>query len=489
MAFDHHRMNGEIDREARRKGRWRFGYHIMAPSGWINDPNGLVQYKGMYHVFFQHYPNGVEWGPMHWGHVASRDLVNWKHYPIALTPGDACDRDGCFSGSAIEKEGEVCLIYTGHRYADAAKKSSDQVQCLAASRDGINFEKSPDNPIIGTHPKEGSGDFRDPKVWRRGDHFYLIAGTCKDHIGKVVLYRSSNLKNWTYLGVLAQSDGKLGYMWECPDFFALGGKHILMISPQGIEPDGDLYQNLHQTGYFVGNFDYEHMQFDYGDFTELDNGHDFYAAQSFQDNSGRRIVIGWMDMWDSPMPEQAEGWAGALTLPRELHLSENGKIRMTPVPELTQLRKRELVHESELLISENRSFHRLNEELMELEMLFDLKKSDANQFGIKLRCGETEETVIQYETASRVLTLDRSKGGAGPGGTRRTKLPEHDTLKFRIYLDRSSVEIFVNDGEKVMTSRIYPREQNHGVQLFARGGGAQVQNLRSWSLKDIWNEK
>jgi beta-fructofuranosidase len=489
MLFDRHDMGGQENREVRGKGRWRLGYHIMAPSGWINDPNGLVQYKGMYHVFFQHYPNGVEWGPMHWGHVASRDLVNWKHYPIALTPGDAYDRDGCFSGSAVENDDELCLIYTGHRYADQKKTVSDQVQCLAVSKDGITFKKFPENPIIGTHPKEGSGDFRDPKVWRRGGHFYLIAGTCKDRIGKVVLYRSSNLKNWTYLGVLAQSDGKLGYMWECPDFFALGGKHILMISPQGIEPDGDLYQNLHQTGYFVGDFDYASIRFNYGSFTELDHGHDFYAAQSFQDDFGRRIAIGWMNMWESTMPEQTEGWAGALTLPRELHLGENGKIRMTPVSELVQLRKRELIRESELLISERRSFHQLNEELMELEMLFDLKKSDADQFGIKLRCGETEETVIHYETANRVLTLDRSKSGAGPGGARRTTLPASDSLKLKIYLDRSSVEVFVNGGEKVMTSRIYPREPNQGVQLFAHGGSAQVQNLRSWALKDIWNEE
>ncbi|MCQ2009731.1 MAG: glycoside hydrolase family 32 protein [Sporolactobacillus sp.] len=478
-----------VFKQAKEKKRWRLGYHIMAPSGWINDPNGLVQYQGMYHVFFQHYPNGVEWGPMHWGHVASRDLVHWKHYPIALTPGDSFDRDGCFSGSAIEKDGKLCLIYTGHRNADDAKKSSDQVQCLAVSKDGINFEKSPENPIIATHPKEGSGDFRDPKVWRRGDHFYLIAGTCKDRVGKVVLYRSSDLKNWTYLGVLAQSGKNLGYMWECPDFFELDGKHILMISPQGIESENDLYQNLYQTGYFVGNFDYEHLQFNYGHFKELDNGHDFYAAQSFQDHSGRRIVIGWMDMWESPMPEQAEGWAGALTLPRELRLGADGNIRMTPVAELLHLRKNERMNAENLQVSGSHTLNQLDDDLLELELLVDLHESDADCFGIKLRCGKTEETVLEYDAANCVLTLDRSKSGTGSGGTRRTKLPKRDSLKLRIYLDRSSVEVFVNDGEKVMTSRIYPTEQNQGVQLFASGGRLTVQNMHSWSLKDIWNEE
>jgi beta-fructofuranosidase len=489
MLFDRHDMDGQENREVRGKGRWRLGYHIMAPSGWINDPNGLAQYEGMYHVFFQHYPNGTEWGPMHWGHVASRDLVNWKHFPIALTPGDAFDRDGCFSGSAVEKDGELCLIYTGHRYADKEKTVSDQVQCLAVSKDGINFKKFSDNPVIATYPKDGSGDFRDPKVWRQGDFFYLIAGTCKNHIGKVVLYRSHDLKSWTYLGVLAQSDSNLGYMWECPDFFELGGKYILMVSPQGIEPEGDLYQNLHQTGYFVGNFDYASIRFDYGSFTELDHGHDFYAVQTFQDDSGRRIAIGWMDMWESPMPEQAEGWAGALTLPRELHLDENGRIRMTPVADLARLRKKELMNVEDLLVAGSHTLNQLNDDLLEVELIIDLRVSDADYFGIKLRCGETEETVIQYETASRVLTLDRSKSGVGPGGTRRTTLPACDSLKLKIYLDRSSVEVFVNDGARVMTSRIYPMEQNQGVKLFTRGGSAQVQNLRSWALKDIWNEE
>ncbi|MDN3956599.1 glycoside hydrolase family 32 protein [Sporolactobacillus laevolacticus] len=485
MALENQQTNTKIDNETQTAKRWRLGYHIMAPSGWINDPNGLIQYKGNYHVFFQHYPYGVEWGPMHWGHVASHDLVHWKYYPIALVPGDTYDRDGCFSGSAVEDEGELCLIYTGHRYLDKEKSLADQVQCLAVSRDGIQFTKDSNNPVIASYPEEGSGDFRDPKVWRHNDFWYLIAGTTKNHIGKVVLYRSSDLRTWTYLGVIAQSEGNQGYMWECPDFFELNGKHILMISPQGIEPEDDCYQNLHQTGYFVGHFDDECFDFSHGSFNELDKGHDFYAVQTFQDDQGRRIAFAWMDMWESLMPEQEEGWAGALTLPRELTLAADGKIRMKPVEELKKLRKDKLLSVENEYISGEKTYHELTDELLEIEVEFDTTLVEAFDFGIKLRIGETEETVIRYDPKGEKLILDRTKSGTGVGGVRQTALPKSERLRLHIYLDRSSVEVFANDGETVMTSRMYPTEKNEGVRLFSNEGDVRMTRLNVWRLENI----
>lgn len=176
--------------------------------------------------------------------------------------------------------------------------------------------------MITKHPEEGSGHFRDPKVWKHGDYWYMVLGTRKGDIGKAVLYKSIDLRKWEYLGVLAESDGTLGYMWECPDFFELDGKYVLLFSPQGIEAKGDLYNNLFQTGYLVGEYNYETNEFVHGAFIELDNGHDFYAVQTFLDNKGRRISIGWMDMWESNMPSKEDGWCGALTLPRELKLGK-----------------------------------------------------------------------------------------------------------------------------------------------------------------------
>jgi beta-fructofuranosidase len=467
--------------------RYRLGYHIMAPANWINDPNGLVQYKGDYHVFYQHHPYSTKWGPMHWGHVKSRDLVHWKHLPIALAPDTPADCDGCFSGSAVVDGNELNLIYTGNLFDDEEKTEVDQVQNRAFSTDGIHFQKDPLNPVIPKHPECGSGDFRDPKVWKHGHDWYLVAGTSHDKVGKVVLYRSPDLRHWTYAGIIGQSEGNQGYMWECPDFYELDGKYVLMCSPQGIEAEGDRYQNLYQTGYFVGDFDYATGKFTHGGFTELDNGHNFYAVQSFKDDRGRRIAIGWMNMWESPMPEQQDGWAGALTLPRELHLSEKGKMRMTPVDELKQLRVKRMLTLSSVEVSGTQAFPDLTDELLEIEATFDLIASNADTFGLKLRTGKTEETVIRYDVRERQLILDRSKSGQGvDDGFRRALLSESNQLKLHIYLDRSSVEIFADDGETVMTSRIYPTEENNGVLLFAGDGQVSVKEMSAWRLEDIW---
>src|SRR5581483_226994 len=155
----------EAIKRAKEKVRddYRLGYHIMAPANWINDPNGLVQYKGEYHVFYQHHPYDENWGPMHWGHVKSKDLVHWEYLPIALAPTEAYEKDGCFSGSAVDDNGVLTLIYTGNIWVDREKDILDQSQCIATSTDGIHFTKEAVNPVIAKHPEEGSGHFRDPK--------------------------------------------------------------------------------------------------------------------------------------------------------------------------------------------------------------------------------------------------------------------------------------------------------------------------------------
>ncbi|WP_010632785.1 glycoside hydrolase family 32 protein [Sporolactobacillus vineae] len=462
---------------------YRLGYHIIPHKGWLNDPNGLIQIENEYHVFFQHNPFSAKWGLMHWGHFKSNDLVHWEQLPIALTPGDCNDVAGCFSGSAVEDDGVLNLIYTGHNYADAEKKIPNEVQCRAFSIDGTHFKKDLQNPVIQEHPESGSGDFRDPKVWKHGQFWYLVVGTTKDGIGKVVLYRSTDLQNWAYQGVLAQSDGSQGYMWECPDFYKLDGKYVLMFSPQGIKPSGDHYQNLYQTGYLIGDYDYSTNIFNHGPFTELDHGHDFYAVQSFEDNKGRRIAIGWMDMWMSPMPEAKEGWAGALTLPREINLVKGKKIRMTPVKEVELLRIRQLLSCREEQIIGEKTFS-FKEDLLEIEVEFD--EISASDFGISLRVGQTEKSVIHYDTKFQKLILDLTKSGQAARGIRQVSLPLEGSLKFHIFLDRSSIEVFVNDGDVVLTSRIYPTEKNQGMQIFTNNGNVKIRNFIIWELEDIW---
>ncbi|WP_377521637.1 glycoside hydrolase family 32 protein [Priestia megaterium] len=465
--------------------RYRLGYHILAPANWVNDPNGLVQYKGEYHVFYQHHPYDENWGPMHWGHVKSKDLVHWEQLPIALAPGDACDTDGCFSGSAVDNDGELTLIYTGHHYIDKEKDLFYQNQNLAVSTDGVTFHKVAENPVIPEPPKDSSHHFRDPKVWKHKDSWYMVVGnSTKENIGRVILYRSPDLRTWSYIGVLAQGNENLGFMWECPDFFELDGKHVLMISPQGIKKDGDLYNNLFQTGYLIGDYNYETNDFTHGSFSELDNGHDFYAVQTLLDEKGRRIAIGWMDMWESDMPTKEDGWCGALTLPREVTLGENDKILMNPVEELNLLR--EVEHNTPTNVISNSYLIETNEDLLEIKAVFDLTNCNAQSVGIRIRGINREETVLTYHLDKQILKLDCSKSGKVEDGVRNTILRANQELSLRIFLDRSSIEVFANEGQATMTSRIYPTEDRLGIEVFADVEDVKIKELTYWKLKDIW---
>ena len=289
--------------------QYRPGYHLAPPAGWMNDPNGLVYFRGEYHVFYQHHPFDPNWGPMYWGHAKSRDLVRWEHLPIALAPGDTFDCDGCFSGSAVVIEDTLALIYTGHTWLGKVGDELNicQVQCLATSTDGTHFVKQ--GAVIESAPEPGIMHFRDPKVWRDGEYWYLIAGARRGDTPLLPLYRSRDLREWQFLSYALSGSTDEGYMWECPDLFPLGDKSILLLSPQGMQPRGYDWQNKYQTGYRIGTLDSE-WHFQGGDFIELDNGHDFYAAQTFIAADGRRLLWGWLDMWDSPMPSKAHHWCG-----------------------------------------------------------------------------------------------------------------------------------------------------------------------------------
>lgn len=466
--------------------RFRLGYHIMAPANWINDPNGLIYFNNEYHAFYQHHPYDENWGPMHWGHVKSKDLVHWEHLPIALVPGDECDRDGCFSGSAVDNDGELTLIYTGHHYIDKEKDIFYQNQNIATSGDGITFEKSKQNPVISAPPSDSGHHFRDPKVWKYRDSWYMIIGNAsKVEIGRVILYKSSDLYEWEYVGVVAESDGTQGYMWECPDFFELNGKQVLLVSPQGMKAEGNKYRNLFQTGYFIGDYDYEKNIYNHGKFTELDNGHDFYAVQTFLDGQGRRIAIGWMDMWESLMPTKEDGWCGALTMPRVLTLTEDNKIHMNPPDEITLLRESETEAFKDKIIGESHLID-TKEKLIEFQIEFDLKATNAETAGIKIRGEKDEQTVLSFEKSTGVFTLDCSRSGKRDDGIRRTQLHTDEVLSLRVFIDRSSIEIFINEGQATMTSRIYPENEMLGVEVFAENGTAKINDFNFWKLKDIW---
>ena len=453
-------------------------FHLAAAAGWINDPNGLVYINGVYHAFYQHHPYDQNWGPMHGGHATSRDLAHWQHQPIALAPGESYDKDGCFSGCAVDDNGVLTLLYTGHVWL--GKEGDDdqvrEVQCLATSEDGVNFVKH--GPVL--LPPEGIQHFRDPKVWRAADRWWMVVGAKENGLGQARLYRSNDLRDWQFDRVLAGAQSPhQGYMWECPDFFPLGEKQVLLFSPQGLTAQGYRNHNRFQSGYLLGHWrpdeDFSVTQ----SFCELDGGHDFYAPQTFTAADGRRMLFAWMDMWESPMPSKPHGWAGALTLPRELTLSCEGNVLMNPARELTALRGEQQSFDAESVRNQRQM---LTDGVQELALTLNVAASDAERYGIVI--GTAARLYVDNQTHR--LVLERFSEDPGLCGCRSVPLPEADILSLRVFIDRSSLEVFVNNGEACLTSRIYPTDGQRSVTLFAEGGLAQFGAAQAWELESIW---
>nr|WP_129955450.1 glycoside hydrolase family 32 protein [Rahnella sp. RFA10(1/100)] len=456
--------------------RWYPRYHLAARAGWINDPNGLIWFDGWYHAFYQHHPYSTQWGPMHWGHARSKDLLHWEHLPVALAPEGPEDKDGCFSGSAVVDGDTLALIYTGHKFHGDAGNDENlyQVQCLATSRDGIHFKR--EGIIIDTPPD--LHHFRDPKVWREGDSWYMVVGARVGDTGQIRLYRSADLRQWQDEGILDEAQAGMGFMWECPDFFTLNGKRVLMFSPQGMAAQGFENRNLFQSGYLVGDWQPGEPFVRTGEFVEMDHGHDFYAPQSFLTPDGRRIVIGWLDMWESPMPEQQDGWSGMLSLPRELSLTEDNRLQMRPSKEVEALRQAwfpwpvsTLKNQQTLMANKG--------EAMEVVLYWDCASSDAEQYGLSLG----EGLRVYVDTQMQRLVLERRYPQYGLCGTRSVPLVPGAPLALRMFIDSSSVEVFVNDGEACLSSRIYPDADRRELSLFAWHGTATLSDAGAWQLE------
>jgi beta-fructofuranosidase len=465
--------------------RFRLRYHLMPPVGWMNDPNGLIHYQGEYHVFYQHYPFAPKQGPMYWGHAKSKDLVHWEHLPVALAPSEAYDfvtegtGGGCWSGSAAQQDGKLVLIYTGH----VDGRSPEEVQCLALSEDGgISFAKLAENPVIPGPPEKDVFGFRDPKVWKGAGLWNMVVGSGKDGKGKAQFYQSYDLREWRHVGEALESDGTMGDMWECPDLFPLGGgdRHVLIVSPMNM---GDT-----KTMYVSGNFDYQTGKLTAGYQERLDYGFDFYAPQTFADDRGRRILFAWMNMWGTAMPEKEDHWMGAFTVPRELILEDDGTLRMVPVSELTALRGARYAAEGTVIEADAMvTVDELRGDTTEIIAVFDLGASEGEEFGIRLRCSSDDRqyTEVCYSAAEKGLRVDREHAGIGDGGISRVQFePAADgLLKLHLFVDRSSVELFANDGRISITNRIYPDAGSLDLKLFSRKGLAVLQSLEAWRLK------
>nr|WP_245831735.1 sucrose-6-phosphate hydrolase [Oceanobacillus senegalensis] len=459
---------------------YRLHYHLMPPVGLLNDPNGFVFYKGKYHMFYQWNPFETKHGAKFWGHYISDDLVHWEEAPIALAPDQWYDKNGCYSGSAVVLEDKMYVFYTGNVKDEEGNRES--YQCLAISDDGIHFEKK--GPVIRV-PEGYTAHFRDPKVFYKNDQWYMVLGaqtTAEE--GEVVLYSSADLMNWRFLGSLVGSGhnglGYFGYMWECPDLFELNDQDILIVCPQGLAPKGYEFQNIFQSGYFAGKVDYEQVSFDHGTFVELDRGFDFYAPQTTEDARGRRILFGWMgnaEDGDITHPTVKHEWIHALTLPRELKW-ENGKLVQQPVEELKSLRREEVRHDDVVIEGNLLELPEVAGQIVELELL--VKDWNASEFTIQMG----ESTKIIYDQEASLFTLGRA-GIAGDKVVEYRRCVVRNLEHIRIFKDASSIEIFVNNGEEVFSSRVFDNPEADSITFYVNGGNVKT-DIKKWNLDRVF---
>ena len=450
------------------KDFWRQKYHIQGIVGLINDPNGFSQFNGKYHMFYQWNPLGTNHKNKTWAHSVSDDLLHWKRLKTALRPDTWYSKDGAYSGSAIVDDEKLYLFYTGNvKDSDGNRES---YQCLAVSSDGENFERW--EPSIVNQPDGYTRHIRDPKIWKKDGKFYAVIGIQSEDLeGKAVLYSSENIKDWKFEGEIAGANhGKIkdfGFMWECPDYFQLKDektgeiKDLLVFSPQGLEPEGDLYNNKYQTGYLFGKLDYKNPEFEISsNFVEIDRGNDFYAPQSMEDDKGRRLIVGWMGIpEEEDFPTVKNKWLHCLTLPRELKVID-GKLYQVPINEMESIRGEKIEFSGKVT----------GEVKVGTGVTYELKAkfTDFNSdFGLKLRTGKNSETVLKFDYNDKKFVLDRTKGEQPDKRLRKVYLGDISELELTIFVDNSSVEVFINSGAEVFSSRIFPEKDADGISVFA----------------------
>ena len=440
--------------EKEEKLLFREHFHLMPPVGWLNDPNGLCQFEGVYHAFFQYSPFDAEGGVKMWGHYISDNMLDWKYQGVALYPDQPFDCHGVYSGSALVEDGKMYLYYTGNvkledgEY-DYIRTGREGNTVLVSSEDGIHFGHKKQLMRNTAYPDDLTCHVRDPKVWKEQDTYYMVQGArTKEDVGQILIFTSKDKVNWKFKSRI-ESKEPFGYMWECPDYFTIGDKKILSASVQGLE--GGIWEerNVYQSGYFEVEGDIL-SSYKLGEYKLWDYGFDYYAPQSFETEDGRRIHISWMGMPDCEAYTNltiADGWQHCFTLPREIYVKD-GKICQRPVRELDYKEAITKTAENKLQADSCKAY--------------DLKidKIQNNQFCIAL----AEELLLEYTDGRfRMRFTDNRKTCVSAG--RDCRYVETDEVtNIRVIADVSSVEVFVNDGEYVFSTRYYPDKYSINVQ-------------------------
>ena len=486
-------------------------YHFTPEKNWMNDPNGMVFYEGEYHLFYQYNPAGDKWGHMSWGHAVSPDMVHWTHLPLALAEADNVM---IFSGSAVVdwknssgfgKDGRPPLVavYTGFRTTDRV-----QFQCIAYSNDkGRTWTKYSGNPVIDIN----SMDFRDPKVqWHDATRRWIMTVSLSaEH--KVRFYGSDNLKAWTLLSEFGPA-GATGGVWECPDLFELplpGTNDKRWVLVVNMNPGSVAGGSGGQ--YFIGRFDGTQFVADRDSLIPprpgrsasesahwFDYGPDYYAAVSWSDvpaSDDRRLWLGWMSNWEYGGDVPTSPWRSAMSIPREVGLSRTAEgIRLVqkPAREMESLRDRHFAFKSGDVSEANAWLKERHVQGDQLELMVEFAPRSSGTEGVKVLKSDTEATVIGVDRQRGRAFVDRTQSGNVMfhqkfSGVYDAPLAVHDgRVKLHLFVDASSVEVFVNDGERVFTSLVYPSAASRGVEFFGSMTSARITSLNVWTLKSIW---
>lgn len=464
--------------------------HVTPTIGWMNDPNGFCAYKGEYHLFYQYHPYSNEWGPMHWGHVKTTDFIRWERLPVAIAPDESYDGFGCFSGSALElPDGRQLLMYTGVR----RERNEDgfmqdlQTQCIAVG-DGENYEKYELNPVItAENVPEGFSekDFRDPKIFREedGNYYAVVGNRTDDGSGAILLYRSTDGLHWEFVRILERCFNQFGKMWECPDFFPLDGQRVLMVSPQEMVPVGLEFHAGNCTMAMIGTYGLEEG-FTRKYVQAIDYGLDFYAPQTLETPDGRRVMIGWMQNWDTAgaKPHNCR-WFGQMSLPRELSI-RNGRLIQNPVRELEKYRRRCVMHHN-IPVSGEINLPGVQGRVVDMTVtVHPIANESYRWFRIRVAKDGEHETIIRYRPDQGTVKIDRTRSGMTQDIVHNRSFlvrPQSGEIKLRIVLDRFSLEVFVNDGEQAASAVIYTRQEANAISFEA--GGMVLMDVEKYDLE------
>lgn len=455
-------------------------YHFLPPRNWMNDPNGLVHWQGKTHLFYQFNPYRPHWGFIHWGHASSPDLIHWEDHPLALTPeADSGDANGCFSGCVVVDSEGPAALYTGF----VSFVETPVLLARGAGTELNNWVKSPHNPVIPERPAGvNETDFRDPYVWREDDLWKMVIGAgLPGGVSAALLYESSDLMQWTYLGVLYQDAWPSSVsMWECPNFFQLDGYHVLLVS---------LFPNMQGVYYYVG--DYDGQTFHPRQQGFLDTGPFFYAPQVRQLDGGRLLLFAWLLEGRDDEAIDAAGWAGVQAIPRVLRLDSGLRLVSQPVPEAAVLRRDLLVREDVHLDAGEGMTLPVAGRQLEIRAEITTGGEGVLRLHVCASPDESEMTVIGCNIESRECFLDTTQASLSSAQKKTRQsflLPDDpgDTLKIRVLIDSSVIEVWFGDGFSI-TGRVYPTRQDaRQIRVVAQGSQVQLPEIKVWTMAGIW---